>query len=107
MSKLTKSLKQLGEIQVNDWDFMALLNKDVSEIHLTDSLRRLGNVRVMEWDFRTVLPVVTKLAHQEVDLVDLLRRTAHYKVLDWDFKSTPKAAKPSPPGPAESHLLPN
>ena len=84
MSKLTESLKQLGEIQVNDWDFMALLHKDVSELQVSRSLRSLGNVRVMDWDFRKA---VNKFAHEEVDLVELLKRTAHYKVMDWDFRS--------------------
>ncbi len=84
MSKLTESLKQLGEIQVNDWDFMALLHKDVSELQVSRSLRSLGNVRVMDWDFRKA---VNKFAHEEVDLVELLKRTARYKVMDWDFRS--------------------
>jgi predicted RNA-binding protein YlqC (UPF0109 family) len=86
-SRIAATLKQLGEVQVNDWDFMALLNKDVREIELGHSLRRLGNVRVMEWDFRTVLPVVNKLAHQEVDVVGFMKRTAHYKVMEWDFRT--------------------
>ena len=86
-SKIATTLRQLGEVQVNDWDFMALLNKDVREIELGHSLRRLGNVRVMEWDFRTVLPAVNKLAHQEVDVVGFMKRTAHYKVMDWDFRT--------------------
>lgn len=55
VSKFTNALKQLGDIQVNDWDFMGLLNKDISEIEIGRSLRRLGNVRVMEWNFRSVL----------------------------------------------------
>ncbi len=91
ISKLTKSLKELGDLQVNDWDFMTLLHKDVSQLELSRSLRRLGNVQVMQWDFRTVLPAVNKLANKEVDLVDLFKRTAHYKVLEWDFRNTPPA----------------
>lgn len=101
-SKISSSLKQLGEIQVNDWDFMGLMNKDVRELEISNSLRRLGNVRVMEWDFRTVLPAVNKLAHQEVDLIDIFRRTAHYKVMEWDFRSAlPHEHSPAPHEPAK------
>jgi uncharacterized protein len=87
ISKLATSLKHLGEIQVTDWDFMDLLNKDVKDLELARSLRRLGAIQVMEWDFRTVLPAVNRLAHREVDLVDIVRRTASYKVMEWDFRS--------------------
>jgi predicted RNA-binding protein YlqC (UPF0109 family) len=86
MSKITGSLKHLGEIQVNDWDFMALLNKDIKEVEIGKSLRKLGNLRVMEWDFRTVLPAVEKIANREVDLTGMLKRTANYKVMEWDFR---------------------
>ena len=85
ISKFATSIKQIGEIQVTEWDFMELLNRDVSELEISRSLRRLGNTRVMEWDFRDVLPAVNRLAHKEVDVVDLLRRTANYKVMEWDF----------------------
>lgn len=87
IAKFTDSLKQLGEIQVNDWDFMSLLNRDLKDVEISKSLRRLGSIRVMEWDFRTVLPAVNKLAKQEVDIVDLVKRTAAYKVMEWDFRA--------------------
>lgn len=93
ISKIASSLKQLGEIQVTELDFMELLNKDIRELEIARSLTRLGSIRVMEWDFRTVLPAVSKLAHQEVDLVDLVRRTAHYKVMEWDFRSALSAER--------------
>ncbi len=107
LSKLAGTLKQLGEIQVTEWDFMSLLNKDIRDIEFSRSLRKLGNIQVMEWDFRTVMPAVSRLANQHVDLADLVRRTANYKVLEWDFKSaspqennptflSPKPAKTSP-----------
>lgn len=87
MSKLANSLKHLGEIQVTEWDFKALLNKDIKELEVSRSLRRLGNVQVMEWDFRTVLPAMKKMAVQEVDLIDVFKRTANYRVMEWDFKN--------------------
>ncbi|MES2661347.1 MAG: KH domain-containing protein [Verrucomicrobiota bacterium] len=99
-SKIASSLKQLGEIQVNDWDFMALLNTEINELEISRSLKRFGNIRVMEWDFRTVLPVVKKTANQEVDVVGFLKRTAHYKVMDWDFRSVlPVETHSAPPRP--------
>lgn len=97
ISNLASSLRQLGEIQVNDWDFMALMNKDISELEFTRSLKRLGSIRVMEWDFRTVLPAVNKLARQEVDLMDLLKRTARYKVMEWDFRTVTHPNKETEP----------
>lgn len=77
MPKISDSLKQLGEIQVNDWDFMALLHKDIKELEIGPSLRKLGNIRVMEWDFKNVMPAVDRLAKQEVDLLDMVKRTAN------------------------------
>lgn len=100
MSKISDSLKQLGEIQVNDWDFMALLNKDIKELAIGHSLRRLGNIQVMEWDFKNVMPAVDHFANQEVDLLNVIKRTANYKILDWDFRS-PLPAGPVPQEAAE------
>jgi predicted RNA-binding protein YlqC (UPF0109 family) len=87
VSGIANSLRQLGGIQVNDWDFEGLLNKDVRDLEFTKSLRRLGSIRVMEWDFKDVLPAVNRLAQQEVDLVDLVKRLADYKVMEWDFRN--------------------
>jgi|GEM_PF-1517352 len=83
-SRITNSLRQLGEIQVNDWDFMALLNKD---IEIGRSLRNLGGKKVTEWEFKEVVPALQKLARQEVDMVGWVKRAANMKVLDWDFRS--------------------
>jgi len=98
VSKIASSLKQLGEIQVTDWDFIALLNTEVRELEIARSLKRLASIQVTEWDFRTVLPAVKKAANQEVDLIDFFKRTAHYKVMEWDFRSAPTVvSKPAPP----------
>lgn len=101
VSKIASSLKQLGEIQATDWDFIALLNTEVRELEIARSLKRLASIQVTEWDFRTVLPAVKKAANQEVDLVDFFKRTAHYKVMEWDFRTAPTAeSKPAPQAPA-------
>ncbi len=86
-SRFSDSLRQVGEIPVNEWDFMALLHKDIGDLDIARSLRKLGNIHVMDWDFRSVLPAVNKLANREVDLVDIIKRTAGYKVMEWDFRS--------------------
>lgn len=91
VSGIAKSLRQLGEIQVNDWDFEGLLHKDIRDLEFTKSLRRLGSIQVMEWDFRDVLAAVNRLAQKEVDLVDLAKRLADYKVMEWDFRSAHSA----------------
>jgi predicted RNA-binding protein YlqC (UPF0109 family) len=93
VSKIAGSLKQLGEIQVTDWDFMGLLNTEIKELEISRSLSRLGRIRVMEWDFRAALPAVRKVANQEVDVISFLKRTASYKVMDWDFRSAAPAAQ--------------
>ena len=85
--KIARKLKQLGGIQVNDWDFMGLLNKDIKEFEFSRSIRRLGQIRVTDWDFKDVVPAVKKAAKQEVDLLEILKRTANYKVMEWDFKN--------------------
>lgn len=104
------SLRQLGDIQINDWDFEGLLNKDVSDIEFSKSLRRLGSIRVMEWEFKDVLPAVNKLAHQEVDIVNLVKKVADYKVMEWDFRSDPSPGsnpvRKKRNAPVESHLSP-
>lgn len=110
ISRFANTIKQLGEIQVTELDFMELLNKDIKDLDISRSLRRLGNIRVTEWDFRNVLPAVNKLAQQEVDLVDIFKRTASYKVMEWDFrnahhpdhKATPSVPRP---GPAEIQAI--
>ncbi len=97
VSQIAESLKQLGDIQVTEWDFMALLNTEIRELEVARSLRRLGNIRVMDWDFRTVLPALREAANREFDLIDIFRRTAHYKVLEWDFRSAPVAPPETAP----------
>lgn len=98
ISKFANTIKQLGEIQVTELDFMELLNKDIKDLEISRSLRRLGSIRVTEWDFKNVLPAVNKLAHQEVDLVDIFKRTASYKVMEWDFRNALQPEpKPLPP----------
>jgi predicted RNA-binding protein YlqC (UPF0109 family) len=124
ISKTTDSVEELGDIQVKEWDFMSLMNRDIKEleigralrklgniqvtewdfkgfinkeIEIARPLRRLGNIRVMEWDFKTAMPKVSQIAYQEVDVVDLIKRAANYKVIDWDFKSTePEKQEPAP-----------
>ena len=92
ISEFTQSLKQLGEIQVTDWDFMDLINK---EIDFGSSLRKLGNVKVIKWDFSSVMPNVHRIAHKEVEFPEVVVRAANFKVLDWDFRSPErKALKP-------------
>lgn len=86
MSDITKSLRQIGEIQVNDWDFAGLLHKD---LEVAESLRKLGNIKVNDWDFKSTLPKVHEIAHKEIDLPEILKRAAAIKVLDLDF-SDPK-----------------
>lgn len=102
VSKIASSLKQLGEIQVTDWDFIALLNTEVRELEIARSLRRLASIQVTEWDFSAVLPAVKKVANQEIDVIDFFKRTADYKVMEWDFRSAQAAvSEPAPQQPAK------
>jgi predicted RNA-binding protein YlqC (UPF0109 family) len=94
LTDIASTLKQIGGIQVNDWDLKGLLNKDIRELEIGRSLQRLGRRKVMEWDFRSALPAVQEFARQEVDVVGWLRRVASYKVIDWDFQSDAAAADP-------------
>ena len=99
ITRITDSLKQLGDIQVTDWDFMSLMNTEIRELEIARSLRRLGNIQVMDLDFKNVLPAMGKTANKEVGLVDLFKRAAAYKVMDWDFRKTalPADSEPAPP----------
>ena len=107
ISEITDSIRELGEIQVTDWDLMGLLNKDLKELEIGRSLRKLGNKKVMEWDFGTALPTVHKLAHREVDVIGWVKRAARFKVMEWDFRSTLQGAgDPSEvPDPGEMQEL--
>jgi len=97
ISKLSNSLKRLGDIQVTEWDLKAVLHTDIKEFEITRSLRRIGGIRVMEWDFRSAMHAVRQTANQEVDLINLVKRAAHYKVMEWDFRSALAAGhKPAP-----------
>lgn len=87
ISKLSNSLKRLGDIQVTEWDLKAVMHTDIKELEVTRALRRLGAIRVMDWDFRSAMQAVRKSANQEVDIVTLVKRAASYKVTDWDFRS--------------------
>lgn len=115
ISKISKSLKELGEFQVNDWDFIGLIHKDIKDLEIAESFRKLGNIRVTDWDFKSILPAVNRLASQDVGLIDLVKRTAAYKVMDWDFgrvplseiktASLPPASLGTVPSPAEMQAL--
>ena len=97
-SKIAESLKQLGDIQVNEWDFAGLLNTNIDELAISRSLRRLGQIQVMEWDLRTVIPTAKKTANIDVDVAGYFRRVASYRVMEWDFgnpSETGAAAKSS------------
>jgi len=85
-SKLSQSLRELGEIQVNDWELPEFLNKDISELELSRAMQRLGQVQVTDWDLKDVVPALQRLAHREVDVVDLLKQAANFKVNDWDIR---------------------
>ncbi len=107
VSKISSTLKQLGEIQEADWDFIALLNTEIKELEIARSLKRLASIQVMEWDFRTVLPAVKKVANQEVDVAGFFKRTAHYKVMEWEFRSAmPVQSNAAPPASAKPSISP-
>lgn len=108
ISEIAGSLRELGEIQVTDWDLMGLMNKDLKDLEIGRSLRKLGNKKVIGWDFSEALPTVHKFAHQEVDVVGWVKRAAGVKVMDWDFRSVlPGAAPPAKevPDPQEMQEL--
>ncbi len=88
VSKMSGTLKQLGQIQVNDWDFVGLLNTDIRELELRKHLKELGRVQVMEWDFKSVLPTIRETANQEIDVAGFFKRAAQIKVIEWDFRNS-------------------
>jgi uncharacterized protein len=95
--KLAQTLKQIGEIEITETDFVELMQTDIRDLEIARSLRKLGNSKVMEWDFHDVLPAVNKIVNQEVDVAGFLRRTANYKVMEWDFRKVlPSPALPAP-----------
>lgn len=85
IAEFARSLKELGEIEVTDWDFMELLNKDIKDLEIGRSLRKLGNTKVIDWDFKNAIPAVHRFAHQEVDVAGWMKKAANYKVLEWEI----------------------
>ncbi len=106
VSKMSGTLKQLGQIQVNDWDFVGLLNRDIRELELRKHLKQLGRVRVMEWDFKSVLPTIRETANQEIDVAGFFKRAAQIKVIEWDFSNSfTSDADPEPDAEIEALTL--
>lgn len=83
---IADELKHIGEIDVTNWDFADLLQKDIKDLEVSRSLRRLGRIQITDWEFKDVLPAVDRLAHKQIDLADIFRRTANYRVTEWDFR---------------------
>lgn len=95
---LTKSLKHLADLQVNDWELPEVFNKDISELEIGRKLERLGNIQVNDWELRDAISSIQQLAHKQVDVVGFLKHAADYKVIDWDFRESlrksPSKSKP-------------
>lgn len=85
-SKLTKSLRDIGEFQVTEWELPEFLRKDITELEIRQSLQRLAKLQVTEWELKDVMPAILRFAQKEVDVVGALKRTADYKVADWDIR---------------------
>ena len=84
--RLTQSLRELGDMHVNDWELPEFLNKEISELEISRAVHRLGQIHVTDWDLKDVVPALQKLAKREVDIVSLLKNAANYKVNDWDIR---------------------
>jgi len=87
-NKLTKSLREIGQIHVNDWELPEFLTKDISELEVSKAMQRLGNIRVTDWDLKDVIPTLQKLAQREIDIVGMLKRAAEYRVNEWDIRES-------------------
>lgn len=85
-SKLSQSLRELGEIRVNDWELPEFLSKDISDFEISRTLQRMNEIQVTNVEFSDVIPVLQRLAQKEVDVVDLLKQAANYKVNEWDIR---------------------
>lgn len=83
---ISKSLRDLGEIQVTEWELPEFMTKEISELEVSRAVQRLGGVRVTDWELKEVVPTLQRLAHREVDIVGLLKRAADYKINDWDIR---------------------
>lgn len=95
ISKISKSLKELGEIQINDWELPKVINTDLSEIEIRRAIQKLGDIQVTEWELGDIIPSLQKLAQKEVDIVGLIKQVADYKVTDWDLKEAIRGSKAS------------
>ncbi|HEX5790713.1 MAG TPA: hypothetical protein VFY13_06145, partial [Luteolibacter sp.] len=85
-SRLTKSLREIGDYQVTEWELPEFLRKDITELEIRQSLQHLAKLQVTEWELKDVMPAILRFAQKEVDVVGALKRTADYKVADWDIR---------------------
>lgn len=93
---ISKSLKKIGDLQVNDWELPQVFNKNISELEIRQSLGRLGNIQVTDWELRSAINSIQHLANKEVDVVSFLKNAADYKVIDWDFREALSKSKSEP-----------
>ena len=64
----------------------SLMHTDIKDLKISRKLRELGEIRVNDWELGDVLPAVRELAKREVDVPELLRKTANYRVFEIDFE---------------------
>jgi len=83
---ISKSLNEIGDLHVNDWELPEVFSKDISELEIRSALERLGNIHVTDWELKDAITSIQNLAHKEVDIVGFLKHAADYKVIDWDFR---------------------
>jgi len=93
---ISKSLKKIGDLQVNDWELPGVFNKSISELEIRQSLERLGNIQVTDWELKDAINSIQHLAQKEVDIVGFLKNAADYKVIDWNFREALSKSKSQP-----------
>jgi len=93
---ISKSLKKIGDLQVNDWELPGVFNKSISELEIRQSLERLGNIQVTDWELKDAINSIQHLVQKEVDIVGFLKNAADYKVIDWNFREALSKSKSQP-----------
>ena len=63
----------------------SVMHTDIRDLEIAKTLRQLGNVRVNDWEFGEFIPKVKEIAATEVDVIDLFKRTANLRVNDWEI----------------------
>jgi predicted RNA-binding protein YlqC (UPF0109 family) len=109
--EVSRALRRLGNVRVNDWEFGNILPKikqnAAREVDVLSLFKQTVNLRVNDWEISQTIPNVKELATAEVDVLNFFKRTANIRVTEWEIGGLARGKSPiqqrsAPPSQEES-----